>query len=361
MKGTIQFFAAFSVLALPLVAAAGPIAGGTFCGGIAGIPCPAGQTCVDNPADACSPVCGGADCGGICVEIAPAACGGFAGIPCPVGATCLDAEGDACSPVCGGADCMGRCYFVPPKPAFCGGIAGFTCVAGLTCVDNPKDECSPDCGGADCGGLCVTPAPAFCGVIAGQPCPAGQTCIDDPRDRCDPACGGADCGGICVTLAVSACGGAGACRSDADCGAGTWCRASMDGGSCCVPFVGPGESCEGFTLPWLFERCQPGLLCVHPEPTGDIPGVCATCDYQGTPYQEGDSFPAGDGCNTCSCSAGNVVTCTKIACEKKCEDNADCGSGRFASRTNATRSMASARCAPKSAAGSTSPCAAAMA
>jgi hypothetical protein len=38
-----------------------------FCGGIAGIQCPAGLKCVDNPADSCDPASGGADCGGICV------------------------------------------------------------------------------------------------------------------------------------------------------------------------------------------------------------------------------------------------------------------------------------------------------
>lgn len=36
------------------------------CGGIAGIPCPGGKTCVDNPADDCDPKRGGADCPGIC-------------------------------------------------------------------------------------------------------------------------------------------------------------------------------------------------------------------------------------------------------------------------------------------------------
>lgn len=36
------------------------------CGGIAGIRCPEGKTCVDNPADDCDPKKGGADCPGIC-------------------------------------------------------------------------------------------------------------------------------------------------------------------------------------------------------------------------------------------------------------------------------------------------------
>lgn len=39
-----------------------------FCGGIAGIPCPDGQACIDDPSDDCDPKRGGADCGGICVE-----------------------------------------------------------------------------------------------------------------------------------------------------------------------------------------------------------------------------------------------------------------------------------------------------
>lgn len=38
-----------------------------FCGGIAGFPCPEGETCVDDPSDDCDPNAGGADCGGICV------------------------------------------------------------------------------------------------------------------------------------------------------------------------------------------------------------------------------------------------------------------------------------------------------
>jgi hypothetical protein len=38
-----------------------------FCGGIAGIQCPSGMDCIDNPNDSCDPKHGGADCGGICV------------------------------------------------------------------------------------------------------------------------------------------------------------------------------------------------------------------------------------------------------------------------------------------------------
>jgi hypothetical protein len=39
-----------------------------FCGGFAGIQCPDGLECIDDPNDDCDPNNGGADCGGICVE-----------------------------------------------------------------------------------------------------------------------------------------------------------------------------------------------------------------------------------------------------------------------------------------------------
>jgi hypothetical protein len=42
--------------------------------------------------------------------------------------------------------------------------------------------------------------------------------------------------------------------------------------------------------------------------------VSQTCTYDGVTYDEGDSFEATDGCNTCSCADGEV-TCTLMACE----------------------------------------------
>lgn len=38
------------------------------CGGIAGIQCPVGLLCVDDPRDDCRPRTGGADCSGICIR-----------------------------------------------------------------------------------------------------------------------------------------------------------------------------------------------------------------------------------------------------------------------------------------------------
>lgn len=104
------------------------------------------------------------------------------------------------------------------------------------------------------------------------------------------------------------------CEVDEDCSDDAWCRQTEFGDSECTPYVQEGDSCGGFTLPWLYEQCEPSLVCTTDPFIPDLPGVCATCDYNGTPYAEGDSFPADDGCNTCFCGAGNVIGCTKIAC-----------------------------------------------
>lgn len=108
----------------------------TFCGGIAGIPCPDGQTCVDNPNDGCDPNNGGADCGGICVDQpAPTFCGGIAGFPCPDGESCVDDPSDDCDPNNGGADCGGMCV----KAEACGDV---TCGPGLVCCNPLMNICT---------------------------------------------------------------------------------------------------------------------------------------------------------------------------------------------------------------------------
>jgi hypothetical protein len=38
------------------------------------------------------------------------------------------------------------------------------------------------------------------------------------------------------------------------------------------------------------------------------------CVYAGRDYAVGASFPSNDGCNTCSCTSGGSVECTKAAC-----------------------------------------------
>lgn len=46
-------------------------------------------------------------------------------------------------------------------------------------------------------------------------------------------------------------------------------------------------------------------------PAGDAGGP--TCSLNGRTYYEGDTFRAGDGCNTCTCTGGQT-SCTKLGC-----------------------------------------------
>lgn len=120
----------------------------TFCGGFAGIQCPTGLNCIDDPNDGCDPTKGGRDCGGIC--IAPQACGSRSLPPCLEGQSCIDPDtSDNCSPL---FDCPGIC--APAPPQICGSRGLPSCPDGETCVDNPNN-----CGTAlDCPGFCVPSA-----------------------------------------------------------------------------------------------------------------------------------------------------------------------------------------------------------
>ena len=71
------------------------------CGGIAGIVCPGGGKCVDDPSDGCDPNAGGADCGGICSCIQRVACiAGDVFDGSPSVCACVPKTPPACGPVC---------------------------------------------------------------------------------------------------------------------------------------------------------------------------------------------------------------------------------------------------------------------
>jgi hypothetical protein len=118
-----------------------------FCGGIAGIACPQGLVCTDDPQDDCDPDDGGADCGGICVV--------------------------------GRRDCFvpGRRY-VAEDPGQCAAIR-FRCPPGREpffddcgCGCEPAPTGDRWCGGSLCGPheYCCNPS---CGICA----PIGGACI----------------------------------------------------------------------------------------------------------------------------------------------------------------------------------------
>ena len=120
-------------------------------------------------------------------EPKPAFCGGIAGIPCPDGEQCIDDPSDECDPKNGGADCGGICVS-KPSTTFCGGIAAIPCPDGEQCIDDPSDDCDPKNGGADCGGICVAKTDP-CAVVR---CKAGTQCVNQ--------------GGVAACLTTESCG-----------------------------------------------------------------------------------------------------------------------------------------------------------
>jgi|GEM_PF-1726199 len=57
-----------------------------------------------------------------------------------------------------------------------------------------------------------------------------------------------------------------------------------------------------------------GLLATFAGCSGSVSNASG-CDYEGKGYAVGDTFPAGDGCNSCSCGERGVVQCTLVGCE----------------------------------------------
>jgi hypothetical protein len=47
-------------------------------------------------------------------------------------------------------------------------------------------------------------------------------------------------------------------------------------------------------------------------------GCVDGCSYDGQHYNTGDSFPAGDGCNSCTCAADGSVGCSTMGCTTTC-------------------------------------------
>lgn len=152
----------------------------TFCGGIAGIPCPGGYLCVDDPRDGCDPALGGADCGGVCrrnhgggrcgspdrqyVSRDPAECTVIRFV-CAIG-TEYFADRCGCGCLTPASDCSGAavlcalgttwdstaCQCIPTGGPACGSR---TCGAGEVC-------CNASCG------IC-TPPDGFCTQQACEP------------------------------------------------------------------------------------------------------------------------------------------------------------------------------------------------
>ncbi len=51
--------------------------------------------------------------------------------------------------------------------------------------------------------------------------------------------------------------------------------------------------------------------------------VAGVCTYGDEEYSVGESFPAGDGCNTCTCEEGGGVACSEMGCIEGCEHDGE--------------------------------------
>lgn len=218
--------------------------GALTCGGFAGLACPAGLECVDDPNDGCDPSAGGADCAGICQPPATQACGGLLGLQCDAGELC-DYE---LEDICGAADQTGVCK---PQPEFCAEIYSPVCGCdGVTysneCFANAAGtsisavgECTSAC--EDAGNFCtsstVCPADTVASDLA---CGGGQTCCQpwQPAGDRDPV------EGVCIRNSNDA------CETDADCFTG-----GCGGELCYNPALGGGFTTCDCTAPTTPTGC----------------------------------------------------------------------------------------------------------
>lgn len=118
------------------------------------------------------------------------------------------------------------------------------------------------------------------GVRCAAGCRLPDQCFDDIECEDGDFCG--DNGVRCITQPCDA--NYDVCQAAQE--LGSWCdRDSMcDDSFCgwgddnvtreCKAFSQAGERCRGFVVPSARSFCAPGLTCVFPEPTNDVPGIC---------------------------------------------------------------------------------------
>jgi hypothetical protein len=69
----------------------------------------------------------------------------------------------------------------------------------------------------------------------------------------------------------------------------------------------------------IFTWLTAGALAILACGGRDESPASGSCNYEGTTYPDGASFPSSDGCNSCSCDAG-LTACTARACEPSCSE-----------------------------------------
>eukprot|EP00993_Chasmostoma_nieuportense_P001122 NODE_202_length_2704_cov_109.017850_g188_i0.p1 GENE.NODE_202_length_2704_cov_109.017850_g188_i0~~NODE_202_length_2704_cov_109.017850_g188_i0.p1 ORF type:complete len:855 (+),score=163.21 NODE_202_length_2704_cov_109.017850_g188_i0:131-2566(+) len=294
-----------------------PTCPGKFCGGIAGIQCSQGYTCVDDPNDSCDPLAGGADCSGICVLAGPP-CGGFLGTPCPNGQTCQDLPGDGCDPANGGADCLGVCVGVDCSKVLC--ILP-KCSSGAPFT--PPGKCCPQC--PDCSTVkCALPVCSVGSPITppGECCPRCPDCSRvvcpllkcsnqiTPPGKCCPEC--TDCSTVKCAWPVCSVGSpitppGECCPRCPDC---STVKCALPVCSVGSPITPPGECCP--RCPDCKEDRCPLLKCWAGSPVTYHDDCCPSCPVP-IPHACSLWF---DGCNTCKVYKGQKLACTAFKCRR---------------------------------------------